>query len=336
VNVDEGLYAQDTLALTSELSLSVSGRFHFDSIDLTDRYGTALTGDHDYSGINPEVELVWSPSDAARFYVEFEQSNRTPTAAELSCADPSQPCLFPLSFISDPGLKQVVARTVEGGVKGTGASGAVSFDWSLDDYVTRNDNDIIFESSGPFIGSGFFANIGATQRIGAELSADARWNIFDFRASYGFVNATFQSAFTDLSADNPVADANGNIFVQSGDRMPGIPRSTAKFDLGCTPLCGLHVSLGAIVESSQYLRGDEANLQSPLPGYVVMNAQVEYEIRKGLHLYVEGENILDNRYATFGLYGDPTGDGAFPQFTNPRFIVPAQPFGAWAGIRAEL
>jgi iron complex outermembrane receptor protein len=172
--------------------------------------------------------------------------------------------------------------------------------------------------------------------VGAELSADAHWNIFDFRASYAYVNATFESAFTDLSADNPAADANGNIFVQPGDRMPGIPRSTAKFNLGCTPMEGLHLSLGANVESSQYLRGDEANLQAPLPGYVVVNAEAEYEIRKGLQLYVEGENILDNRYSTFGLYGDPTGDGAFPQFTNPRFIVPAQPFGAWAGIRAEL
>ncbi|HEX4159768.1 MAG TPA: TonB-dependent receptor [Rhizomicrobium sp.] len=336
VNVDDGLYAQDTLALASALSLEVSGRVHFDSIDLTDRYGTALTGNHDYSGINPGAELVWQASDAIRVYTEFEQSNRTPTAAELSCANPSQPCLFPLSFISDPGLKQVVARTVEGGVKGTSTAAPVSLDWSADAYVTRNDNDIIFESSGAFIGSGFFANIGATQRIGAELSADAHWDMFDFRASYAFVNATFESAFTDLSANNPAADANGNIFVVPGDRAPGIPRSTAKIDLSCTPLSGLHLSLGAIVQSSQYLRGDEANLQAQLPGYAVVNAEAAYEIRKDLLLYVEGENILDNRYATFGLHGDPTGDGAFPQFTNPRFIVPAQPFGAWAGIRAEL
>jgi hypothetical protein len=36
------------------------------------------------------------------------------------------------------------------------------------------------------------------------------------------------------------------------------------------------------------------------------------------------------------VYKGGTRGGAFPQFTNPRFIVPAQPFGAWAGIRAEL
>ena len=335
-NIDDGLYAEDTLAITSALSLKLSGRFHFDTIDLSDRLGTALTGNHEYSGVNPEAALVWQVADSVRAYAEFEQSNRTPTAAELSCANPSQPCLFPLSFISDPGLKQVVAQTMEGGIKGTTVAGSLTIDWTADAYVTRNDNDIIFESSGPFIGSGFFANIGATQRVGTELGADARWNVFDFRASYAFVNATFQSAFTDLSPNNPAADANGNIFVVPGDRMPGIPRSTAKFDLGCSPLSGLHLSFGAIAESSQYLRGDEANLQAQLPGYVVVNAEAEYEIRKGLLLYVEGENILDHRYATFGLYGDPTGDGAFPRFTNPRFIVPAQPLGAWMGVRAQL
>ena len=86
----------------------------------------------------------------------------------------------------------------------------------------------------------------------------------------------------------------------------------------------------------RYFRGDEANLQVPLAGFWVVNAEAEYEISKTLRVYVEAENILDQRYATFGLYGDPTGGGAFPQFTNPRFIVPAQPFGGWVGIRAEL
>jgi outer membrane receptor protein involved in Fe transport len=136
--------------------------------------------------------------------------------------------------------------------------------------------------------------------------------------------------------EQPAANADGNIFVTPGDRMPGIPRSTAKFNLGYSPMPALHLSIGATVESDQYPRGDEANLQAPLPGYVVVDAEAEYKIREGLLLYVDGDNILDQRYSTFGLYGDPTGQGAFPQFTDPRFIVPAEPFGMMAGIRAEF
>ena len=336
VDIDEGLYAQDSFAITPALSLEVSARFHADSIGLTDRLGSALSGNHDYDGVNPGIELAWQAADDISTYVEFEQSSRTPTAAELSCANPLQPCLFPLSFISDPSLKQVVAQTAELGVNSNGTYGGVSVSWSADAYATRNQNDIIFESSGPSIGSGFFANVGATQRLGAELSADAKWEQFDFRANYGFVNATFESAYVDLSADNPGANVNGDIFVKQGDRMPNVPRSSAKFDLGYAATPSLHLAINARVESSQYLRGDEANLQAPLAGYVVFGAEADYQLTTNLQLYAEGENILDHRYATFGLYGDPTGGGVFPQFTNPRFIVPAQPFGIWAGIRAKI
>ena len=335
-NFDEGLYAQDTFALTSAISIELSGRYHFDSVDLTDRYGTSLTGNHNYSGVNPAVELVWQIADHIKAYAEFEQSSRTPTAAELSCANPTQPCLFPLSFISDPGLKQVVARTAEAGAGGNTDIGEVSLAWSADAFATRNQNDIIFESSGPFIGSGFFANIGATQRVGTDLSGDAEWNAFDLRASYGFVNATFESAYTDLSPDNPGANANGDIVVKPGDRMPNIPRSSAKLNLSYAETQSFRVAVGAQLESSQYLRGDEANLERPLPGYVVFNAEVDYQLTKNLAFYVDADNILDRRYATFGLYSDPTGNGAFPQFTNPRFIVPARPFGLWAGLRSEF
>jgi len=335
-NLDEGLYVQDSFDLTSGFSLELSGRYHFDEVNLEDRLGTALTGNHQYEGVNPAAELVWHAADNVSGYAEFEQSSRTPTAAELSCANPLQPCVFPLSFLSDPGLRQVIAQTVETGAKGNVAFDGLTLDWSADVYATRNQNDIIFESSGPTIASGFFANVGNTQRIGAEIAADAKWQNFDFRANYGYVDATFQSAFTDPSEDNPAADVNGNIYVRPGDRIPAIPRSTAKFNLGyeATPL--LRLAVNATLESSQFFRGDEANLQPPLPGYVVFGAEADYQLTKSMNLYFEGENVLDRRYSTFGLYGDPTGNGAFPQFTNPRFIVPAQPFGVWVGLRVKI
>lgn len=333
---DEGLFAEDNFAISRAWSVKLSARFHFDSIDLGDRLGTALTGNHDYQGVNPALEFVWHTPNGMTAYGELEQSSRTPTAAELSCSNPAQPCLFPLSFISDPSLKQVVARTAEIGINGNAAAGAAAFDWSADFYATRNQDDIIFESAGPTIGSGYFANVGTTQRLGAEAAVDAKWNGFDLRANYGFVEATFESPFTDLSPYNPGADANGNIVVKAGDRMPNIPRSSAKFRLGYAATPSLHVAISAMAESAQYLRGDEADLRKPLPGYVVFGAEADYQITQRLQLYVDAQNILDRRYATFGLYGDPTGNGAFPQFTNPRFIVPAQPFGVWIGIHTQF
>ncbi len=336
VSFDEGLFAQDTIALTAALSLELSARFQLDRIDLRDRLGTSLTGGHAYAGLNPAAELSWVFSDGVAAYAEFEQSSRTPTPAELSCANSAQPCLFPLSFISDPPLRQVIARTLEMGAKGQTGFDVVSVDWSADIYGTRNQDDILFESSGPSIGSGYFANVGTTQRLGAEIAAVAKWERFDLRASYGYVNATFESAFAEQSPNNPAADANGNILVKPGDRLANIPRSTAKLSLAYAASPALRLVLGAHAESSQYLRGDEANIQSPLPGYVTFNAEADYQLSSRFQLYLEGENIFDRHYATFGLYGDPTGHATFPQFTNPRFIVPAAPLAMWIGLRATF
>ena len=334
-NLDGGLYAQDQLDLTRDLTAQVAGRLDLDRIALSDRLGSGLSGDHAYASFNPSFGLTWRIADWVSVYGSASQSSRTPTAAELSCADPTQPCRFPLSFISDPGLKQVVARTGELGAKGQQALGEAGLTWSADIYETRAQDDILFVSSGPLIGSGYFTNVGATQRRGAEASIGAEWHQFSLKADYSYVEATFRSALTLPSADNPGADANGNIFVRPGDRLPGIPLNMAKLRLGYEPLPGLHLALDGTVSSSRYFRGDEANLQAPLPGYTLVNASADYAVTDKVTLYLEGENILDRHYATFGLYGDPTSNGAF-NFTNPRFTVPAQPLGLWGGVRVSL
>jgi outer membrane receptor protein involved in Fe transport len=333
VDRDLGIYGKDTLALDDALSLSLAGRWDLDRIDLTDRFGTDLTGNHAWSRFNPSVELDWQARADTRLHVLVGQSSRTPTAAELSCADAAEPCLFPLSFISDPGLKDVVARTLDIGASGTLAYGELTLGWLADLYDTRNANDILFISAGPTIGSGYFANVGATDRRGAELGLKARWRDFDARVNYGFVDATFRTPFAEQSAFNPGADANGIILVARGARLPNIPRHTANVTIGWQATADLNLGLKMIAASGQYLRGDEANLNAPLPGHAVFDADVSYRVTSGVTLTLEGENILNHRYASFGLYGDPTGSGTFPQFSNPRFIIPAQPFGIWGGVK---
>jgi iron complex outermembrane recepter protein len=337
VNRYAGVFFTDTLSVTNALSATVSGRLNEAQIDLYDRFGDNLNGDHSYQRLNPSAGLTYQVSPALNVYGSYSESNRIPTAAELSCANPNLPCTFPLGFVSDPNLEQVVARTAEVGARGRIAeSSDYALDWSADVYGSRNQNDIIFVSAGPLIGSGYFQNAGDTQRLGAEAAVEGTWGRLDFHANYGVVRATFQSYLTVYSADNPGANANGDIFVQPGDRMPEVPEHTGKLGVGYSLSWGLHVELDGIAVSNQYLRGDEANLQEPLPGYALLNARASWQVTRRLALYFEGENILDRRYASFGLYSDPTGNGAFPQFTNPRFYTPGEPFGFWAGFELHL
>jgi hypothetical protein len=162
VNTDEGLFAEDQLQISASLSVKLSARLNLDRIELTDRSGGALGGTHGYSSLNPAATASWQVNSGLALFASAGQSSRTPTAAELSCANPLSPCLFPLSFISDPPLRKVVARTLTVGTRGTRSADGWSMDWNADAYVSRNADDIVFVSSGPLIGSGYFTNVGAT------------------------------------------------------------------------------------------------------------------------------------------------------------------------------
>jgi outer membrane receptor protein involved in Fe transport len=111
---------------------------------------------------------------------------------------------------------------------------------------------------------------------------------------------------------------------------------TAKLGVGYNLPQDVHVGLDKIFVSNQYLRGDEANAQAPLPSYTLLNARVSWQAARQLSFFFEGENILDRHYASFALYGDPTGNGAFPQFTNSRFYTPGAPWGFWLGAHVSL
>ena len=52
-----GLFATDTFNVTDDLALTASGRYNLAQIDLTDRLGTALSGNNRYSRFNPALGL---------------------------------------------------------------------------------------------------------------------------------------------------------------------------------------------------------------------------------------------------------------------------------------
>jgi outer membrane receptor protein involved in Fe transport len=330
-----GIYAVDTVSLTPGLSAQFSGRWNRDQIDLVDRLGGDLSGKHSYARFNPSLGLTWRRPDVILF-ASYGESSRNPTAAELSCSDEDEPCLFPLSFVSDPDLKQVVARTGELRVDGQRTMLGGNLAWSAAIYDTRTRDDILFVSSGAFIGQGYFTNVGATRRRGGEASAKLAWEPFDIGLQFAVIEATYRSAFRVQAADNPGADADGAIFVKPGDRIPNIPSQTGKLGFGWNATPDLRLELNTSFVSGQHLRGDEANLQPKLKGYTRTDIGAEYRFSDAVTAYLEVENVFDRRYATFGAYSDPTAGGALPQFSDPRFVSPGQPRAFWIGIRTAL
>jgi outer membrane receptor protein involved in Fe transport len=167
-----------------------------------------------------------------------------------------------------------------------------------------------------------------------------RWQIY---LNYSLTEATFQSSFIEQT-NSPAADANGNITINPGDRLPGIPENLIKFGGNYKITPRWTVGVTALAQTSSFLVGDEANLTPPLPGYFVMNLTTNYQITPKLEFFGELDNVTDARYYEYGTFsptGGPGTPGAVfvaqdPNYDNPRSYSVAAPIGVLVGLRLKI
>ena len=335
-----GLFFTDTLDLTKSLSATVGGRYNYEELNLADPTGQ-LTGNHIYTRFNPMAGLTYKFNSNLSAYGGYAEANRAPTPAELSCADPAQPCLLQNFLISDPNLKQVVSKTWQGGFRGNFSPyGYGRLDWSAGVFHTESFDDILNVTDPTIPTRGYFLNAGNSLRQGVEASLRYKWENLTFNANYAYVDAHFLSNLTLPSPNNPFADANGNILVHPGDRIPTIPahRLKASFDYDLT--AQWKVGTDVVLASSQYFFGDESNQNPQLPGYGVVNLRTSYEIAPGVTVYGLINNVFDHKYATYGTYYDTgivnVSGQASTNLTNPDMVTPAQPLSVYGGLRIKF
>jgi len=247
----------------------------------------------------------------------------------------------------------VVARTEELGIRGTLPGGRAL--WSADVFHTTNTADIQFVATAT--NAGYFANFGGTRRQGLDLALGGRAGGLEWRMTYSLVAATFRSAFELSSPSNSTADAAGNILVRSGDRIPLIPRNSARLLLDYAP--GEHWSLGAsaLAVSGSYLRGNENGLNRAgatnaggayiagsgwIAGYAVVDLHASLRLGKHAEIFARLVNLFDRQYSTAGFLTRNafTARGSFipapANWTNENALSPAQPRALWAGVRIRL
>lgn len=340
-DVNLGAYATDTLSLGDRLTLTLSGRYNHTHSVIADRSGTNpdLDGDHRFARFNPAVGLTWQWTKSVNAYGGYSESTRAPTAVELTCSSPDAPCKLPNEFVADPPLKQVVAKNWEAGLRGTfdrGALGATH--WKAGLFRTTSVDDIVFQATGGAQSNeGFFANIGDTRRQGIETSiaGKAFGNRLDWFVNYTHLDAKFLAAFEEISANHPDAELEtGLIAVPAGAHLPGLPRSAFKAGADYALTTNFTVGGDFVYNSSQYLRGDEANLLEQIGGFAIMNLRAVCRIGEHFSTYLRVQNVFDRRYSDFGVIGDAT--PVLPQFTDPRLLSPGAPRAAWLGVSFDL
>ncbi len=337
-----GVYALDTFNITSELALTAGARQNVAQIVTQDVTGTApeLDVNHTYSRINPVAGLTYKILPTVTAYGGYSEANRAPTPLEIDCANPNRPCILENSLTSDPPIKQVVAHTVEAGLRGGQAvldTGRV--DWKAGFFRTDSTNDIIAVAS-TIPGRQFFANVPSTLRQGAEAEARFLYGDLSAYVNYAFVDATYQFSKFLSSPNNPFANANGEVFVTPGDHIPGIPRHLVKFggDYAFSPKFKLGADV--LIAGAQYFIGDFANQNPKLPLYWVANLHASYQLDEHVQFFGLINNIFDNRNATYGTFFSTSTDSqqATPVIftTNPRAVTPLQPISFYGGVKVTF
>jgi outer membrane receptor protein involved in Fe transport len=364
-----GVYLTDTLSPNQLLHFNVSARYNSNTEtlngfsldtnvgDVGAGFGTAstLAGQHTFVRINPAIGFTITPSTRQTYYANYNEASRAPTVVELGCSNPAQPCGLPNDFASDPDLKQVVARTLEIGLRGNLADQRLN--WSADLFRTLNSDDIQFIATST--NSGYFDNVGSTRRQGLDLTLGGTQGGFQWHLAYSFVDATFQSNFAVSAGSNSTADANGNIMVRPGDRIPLIPRHTGRLVLNYDFNKRWDVGGTLIVASGSYLHGDENNANMAggtngegaivsatgtgwIPSYALVNLQGTYHVGKRIDVFARLVNALNKQYATAGFLTsntfNPNGSFRFDPdtYTNENAVSPATPRAIWAGVRIRL
>ena len=340
INKSLGMYVTDTFNVTQALAVTASGRYNISNIDLFDQLGTNLNGYNRFTHFNPAIGTTYKVLPILTLYGGIANNTRTPTASEIECSSPTALCLLPTNLAGDPpNLKQVVSHTTEVGVRGTlpdVMGGQLTY--SLSAFRTLLENDIFGVATS--VSAGYFQNIGDTRRQGFEAGIGYNAEKWSAYANYSYVQATFESPLLLPSPSNPYQDANANIQVLPGDRMPGIPESRLKLGVDYKFIPQWTIGTSVIVTGNYYYVGDESNQLAPIGGYTTVDLHTSYKPFAHFEVFATVDNLLNRKYATWGILSDPSGQNAPGVPANgpydPRFLSPAAPLEVFAGVRLSL
>jgi iron complex outermembrane receptor protein len=248
------------------------------------------SGSISYSGTSPVIGLLYKLTDTVNVYGAIGRGFETPTFAEIAYRPDGQPGV---NF----SLQPAISVNSEIGVKAyLGANTRAN----LALFYIDTEDDIV---NGPQIqpGRNTFVNAAKTNRQGVEFALDSALGA-------GFSTLV---AFTWLDAEFKDFSAGGVSF--SGNRIPGVPATSAYAELGWTyaPL-GFSTTLAGRWASRVYT--DDAN-SAYAAGYTVFNWRAGFQQQgRGWRLaeFVQVNNLTDKQYV-----GSVIVNAANAQFFEP-------------------
>ncbi|WAW90647.1 TonB-dependent receptor [Xanthomonas citri pv. malvacearum] len=344
-----GMFLADTWALSNATHLTAAVRWNRVVVD--NILSTADDGDRPrerfvYAKANPSLGLTHRLDSGLTLYGSVAQNSRAPTAIELGCADPAQPCRLPTGLQADPRLEQIISRTYELGARWTPSTDRNA---TLSVYRADNRDDILFLRA-PDTQSGYFDNAYRTRYQGVDAALHLRSGDWQWWAGYSYLDATYRSGGQLLSGERVIA-------LRPDLRIAALPRHNLKLGMAwqrdaLTLGVGVRAVSGRVASGNEDGQVDNAEEGQTAPerldigsaGYALVDLQARWTINVRVSLFARIDNVFDRHNATYAAVAEdvfPDGELARPQDapveTGPaRFLAPGVPRQYLIGLRWAL
>ena len=338
-----GVYLAASWAAGAATQVTASARYNRARVDntLTNERGILPSERFTYTRLNPSLGFTHVIGNGATVFANVAQGNRVPTVIELGCADPENPCRLPVGLQADPYLKQVIARTVEAGVRGRLTNG----EYAVSLHRTVNRDDILFLSSPSR--QGYFANFERTRHQGLDASIARQSGPFSVRLAYSYLDAVYD-------ADGELFTGARNVDVRRGMRLAGLPRHSGKLALEWEASPQLQFGADLQAASKLVTQGNEDGLIEDaepgeaaertdwhVGGHALVSLRASYRPTPNWEFFGRVSNVFDRRYETFGAVAPdlfPGGQQLKPHegevdAEHARFVAPGAPRTFVAGVR---
>jgi iron complex outermembrane receptor protein len=284
-----GVYFQDALQMSENVTLTLGSRYDNVRYDVDDHTAGNGSGNTSFDELSPMVGVVWTINPAVNLYGNIARSFDPPTTTEL--ANPMGASGF------NPNLKPQTATNYEIGVKGL-LPGRIRYEIALF-HIKVDDELVRFELTGS--GQSFFENAGSSTHQGLESAMSMEL--------LPGLTGSLTHTYSDFTFDS-FRDRSGNNF--DGNKIPGVPDNAFHIELSYQHPAGFYASWDLRHADSFY--ADNANTVKS-GAYSVANLRAgtiknwnQWEISPFIginNLFAEDyfDNIRLN--ASFGRYFEP-------------------------------
>lgn len=258
------------------------------------------SGSVSFSHTTPVFGVLYKVSPTLNVYASAARGFESPTLNELFYSGAGEGFNFR--------LQPSTSTHVEAGVKTyIGSNTRVN----AAAFQVKTHDELVVDTSGG--GRTSYRNASKTLRQGAEVSVDSTFGGgFSTRLALTTLRAVYEQGFGT---------------VPEGSRLPGVPNASLFAELAWKNQAGnLDAAIETIANSKVY--PDDANLEAPAPGYMVVNARVQARQKLGrwqLKEFARINNIGDKDYVGSVIVGDG----------NQRYYEPAPGRNWILGISAQ-